>query len=157
MSDKIVAYTDGSACVKGEKLGGFGVYIIDGEKEYCYKQGFKNTKTGRAELHGLICCLQKITVKEAIIDIYCDSEYVVKTISEKRLWKWKRIGWVGVKNVDLLIILLEEYTKFRIPPKLHHIKGHTKNEDIHSLGNAIVDQLASYKNQTSYKTDIIDD
>jgi len=154
MAEKIVAYTDGSACVTGEKLGGFGVYIIDGEKEYFYKQGLKNTKTGRAELQGLICCLQNIKNKESSIDIYCDSEYVVKTISEKRLWKWKRIGWAGVKNIDLLIILLEEYTKFKIPPKLNHIKGHTKNTDIHSIGNAIADLLADYKSQTSYKTDV---
>jgi len=151
---KIIAYTDGSASTKGEKLGGFGVYIIDGEKEFFYSKGFSNTKTGRMELKAMITCLQKIEDKERQVEIHSDSEYVVLCINDRRLWKWKRLNWVGLKNVDLLLQYLEEYNKFKYHPKLFHVKGHTKNEDCHSYGNAVVDQLANYKIQTSYERDL---
>ena len=153
--NKIIAYTDGSATTKNEKLGGFGVYIIDGQKEYFYRQGFSNTKTGRMELKAMIHCLQSIKDKTRRIEIHSDSEYVVKCITERRLWKWKRNLWVGIKNIELIIQYYEEYIKFFIPPKVQHIKGHTGFEDSDSLGNQIVDELANYKTQTSYERDIV--
>ena len=153
----ITAYTDGSATTKNEKLGGFGVYVIEEDgTEHFYSEGWKNTKTGRMEVKGMIKCLQMITDKEALVHIYCDSEYVVKCVSDRRLWKWKRNLWMGIANPDLIIQYYEEYTKFKIGPKVCHIKGHTKNEDVHSLGNAIVDKLANFKNQTEYKQDLIE-
>ena len=153
--NKIVAYTDGSASWRDPKLGGYGVYIIDGDQEFCFHEGFKNTKVGRVELRGIITCLQKITDKDREIEIYCDSEYVTKCITNRRLWKWKRKCWVGIKNTDLVIQFYEEYSKFKIPPKVIHVKGHTKNDDIHSLGNAIADHLANYRQFEEYKQDLL--
>lgn len=151
---KILAYPDGSASTKGGKLGGYGLYIDDGENSYCYRQGFSNTKTGRMELKAMITCLQKVTNKLANLEIRQDSEYVVKCITERRLWSWKRVGWIGIKNVDLIVQFYEEYTKFKYPPKVSHIKGHTNLDDIHSLGNAIADKLADLHTQTSYERDL---
>lgn len=152
--NKIIAYTDGSASTKGEKLGGYGVYIIDGDKEYLYRKGFSNTKTGRMELTAMITCLRMIQNKERTVQIHSDSEYVVLCINDNRLKKWKRLDWVGVKNVDLLKQFYEEYVKFKYPPKLYHVKGHTGKDDEHSLGNAIVDELAAYKTQENYQRDL---
>ena len=154
MNNKIVAYTDGSASVKGERLGGFGTYIIDGQKEYFYRKGYSNTKTGRMELTAMITCLRKIEDKSRRVEIHSDSEYVILCINDRRLWKWQRLSWVGVKNVDLLKQFLEEYLKFTHPPKLFHIKGHTELDDLNSLGNQICDELANYKTQTSYEIDL---
>lgn len=150
----IVAYTDGSAIVTGEKLGGYGVYIIDPQHgEYFFSEGFKNTKTGRMELMAIITTLQKVDNSQKLT-IYSDSMYCVNCVNKKWLWKWKQSFWDGIKNVDLVKKYLEEYEKFYFPPKLIHIKGHTNKEDIHSLGNAIVDNLANYKNQKHYKLDL---
>ena len=53
----IVAYTDGSAVVRGKMAGagGFGTYFpkhLDG-KPKAYSLGFKETKTGRMEIMAL--------------------------------------------------------------------------------------------------------
>jgi ribonuclease HI/DNA polymerase-3 subunit epsilon len=151
----IIAYTDGSAVVTGEKLGGYGIYIIDGEKEEMYSKGFKNTTTGRMELMAMLACLRRLEDKSRKVIIYCDSMYVVNTIN-KWIFSWQRKSWIGVKNVDILIQIYEELLKFKKNknyPDVRHIKGHTKNEDIHSLGNAIVDRLASYKRFKTYEID----
>lgn len=159
MGLNVVAYTDGSANWVN-KLGGFGVYItyVNGKeivKEEMYSVGLENTTVGRAELKGAIHCLQSIDDVNLSVEIHCDSEYVVKCITERRLWIWKRHGWLGIKNPDLIMQFYEEYIKFRRPPVFKHIKGHTKLGDIHSLGNQIVDKLADYKRHKHYKRDII--
>jgi ribonuclease HI len=153
----ITCYTDGSASTHHEKLGGHGIYIVEEDgAEHFYSAGFKNTKTGRQELMGVINCLRMIKDKEAIVHIYCDSQYVVHAITKGWMKNWKRKCWVGIKNPDLIIQYYNEYIKFKTGPKLFHIKGHTKNEDIHSLGNAIVDVLADYRTHKEYKQDLIE-
>ena len=151
---KILAYTDGSASTKNLKLGGYGVFIDCNENTYCYRQGFSNTKTGRMEIMAVITCLQKVTDKLSILEIRSDSEYAVKCITEKRLWKWKKYDWFGIKNRELIIQFYEEYIKFKFPPKMEHIKGHTNFDDIHSLGNAVADKLADLHTQISYERDL---
>ena len=53
-------FTDGSACIKPPKLGGCGVYIIHGEKEYFISKGYVNTKTGRMEIYALLYALRSV-------------------------------------------------------------------------------------------------
>lgn len=150
----VIAYTDGSAIVKDEKLGGFGIYIIDEEgKEYFFSEGYRNTKTGRMELRAIITTLKKVS-KDKRLTIYSDSMYCVNCVNERWLWKWERNLWMNIKNVDLVKQYLEEYRKFQFPPKLVHIKGHTNKDDKHSLGNAIADKLASYSSFSFYNVDI---
>lgn len=155
----VIAYTDGSASVKGEKLGGYGIYITYEEndeiiREKCFHEGFKNTKTGRMELMGAINCLKNIPEKDLKVTVYCDSIYAVNCVKERRLWKWRRTNYTGLKNIDLLIIFLDEVEKFKYVPVFKHIKGHSKKEDQHSLGNEIADKLANYKQFKQYKQDL---
>jgi len=150
----IVAYTDGSATIHGEKLGGFGVYMIDDKGyEFFYHQGYIGTKTGRMELRAIITAL-KVADKSQKLTIYSDSMYCINCVNKKWLWKWRDRFWEGIKNVDLVKEFFEEYQKFYFPPKLIHIKGHTNKDDIHSLGNSIADCLANYKDQKTYLKDI---
>ena len=156
---KIVAYTDGSATVHEDRLGGWGCYITYEENEEIVKErflhkGYKNTKTGRMELMAVISCLKNIPEKDIRVKIYSDSIYVVNCVKDKRLWKWRRNNWVGLKNIELLIILLSEVEKFHYIPELIHIKGHTEKDDKHSLGNEIADKLASYKQFKEYEIDL---
>lgn len=150
---KATAYTDGS-CYWKVKLGGYGVFIeYDNGTEQMFNKGLSNTSTGRVELHGMIRCLEEVP-KDVILTVYCDSEYVVKCASERKLFLWERSNFLGLKNQDLLKRYLNEFRKFKVSPRIRWIKGHTKNKDRHSLGNAIVDTLADYKQFKEYEEDI---
>jgi len=160
---RIIVYTDGSANAKeghvGYRLGGFGVYIKifdEGQelKELFFNGGWSNTKTGRMELRAIITAFQKITDKMAQVFLYSDSMYAVNCVNENWLWQWEKNKWAGVANLDLMKIYLEEFRKFRYRPIISHIKGHTKNTDENSLGNAIADLLADYKQFTEYTPDL---
>jgi len=150
--NKIIAYTDGSATVKYPYLGGFGVYIKGKQSTVKIRKGFSCTKTGRMELTAVIYCLKSIINKNERVVIYSDSQYVCNTCN---IWidNWERKVWVGLKNVDLLKELLFELRKFRIRPKLIHIKGHQEVVDEHTHGNSIADELANYKTQKNYQVD----
>jgi ribonuclease HI len=144
--NNIIVFTDGSANHKN-RLGGMGVYIIiKDEIELFFNQGYSDTSVGRMELRAAITALQKILDKNSFVTLYSDSQYVVNCIKEGWINKWKRTNFRGLKNIDLLEILYHELLKFRLTPTFVHIKGHTKKEDPISLGNAIVDRLADYKN-----------
>jgi ribonuclease HI len=149
----ITVYTDGSACVNYPYLGGFGIYIKSEENDYKIRKGFSLTKTGRMELTAVIYCLRSIKNKRADVIIYSDSMYVVNTCN-KWIEGWFRLGFIDKKNTDLLKILRIEINKFITRPRLIHIKGHQIIENEHQRCNAIADDLASYKTQKDYETDI---
>jgi ribonuclease HI len=174
---EIIAYTDGSAVVRGKMAGagGFATYFPDlFGRRVAYSLGFKNTKTGRAELIALIYAIKAmpLSYKERVqLTVYSDSEYVVKSFTEKRLEKWIRNNWTNtsgdVKNQDLwkaVLSALNKRTYLRL--NMIHIKGHQvdkeKNpvakayllQDPHIVGNMIADKLADYKrHKTLLKSD----
>lgn len=160
---KVIAYTDGSAVgnpkSKSHGLGGYGIYIKyyeDNENfiEYYFHEGFNNTKVGRMELTAIIVAMQKVIDKSIQLIIYSDSEYAVNCIRKNRLFEWEFAGWKGLANVDLLKQYLFEFRRFKIKPIIHHIKGHQKIENDHTLGNNIADLLADYKQFTHRKKDL---
>ena len=52
-------WTDGSATLKDNKLGGSGVYMVwDDGRELMLSKGRENTKTGRAEIHAFLMALE---------------------------------------------------------------------------------------------------
>lgn len=150
-------FTDGSACIKPPKLGGCGVYIIHGEKEYFISKGYVNTKTGRMEIYALLYALRSVNKDmEVKVTIYSDSQYVVNSLMKQWVLKWQRNNWEGAKNVDLWKQVLEE---IRERPKmkliLRWIKGHQTNfEDELVVGNNMADMLADYKNHDNYIKDL---
>lgn len=174
---KITAYTDGSAVVAGKYKGrgGFATYFPDlfGKKKV-YSNGFWNTKTGRMEITALLFTIKAIPLSKVVhLTVYSDSEYVVKSFTEKRLEKWIKNDWVSygkpVKNIDLWKKVLKEICKRKkLVLNLHHIKGHQydkekdplKKKELlknpHILGNTIADKFADYKRFKEYelKTDL---
>ena len=170
----IQAYTDGSACVRGANKGkgGFGTYFPNllGKKR-AFSLGFLNTKTGRMEITALLYAIRAIPIDlNCTLKVYSDSEYVVKSFTERRLEKWVQNNWISygseIKNVDLwkqVIKQLSNRPKMNII--LQHIKAHQldkekdpikksnllKNE--HILGNSVADKLADYKRFNEYKID----
>ncbi|MEY3196818.1 MAG: ribonuclease [Pseudomonadota bacterium] len=134
---KVVIYTDG-ACSGNPGPGGWGAYMLYNQHEkkiYGYEE---NTTNNRMELMGAIKALQSLKTK-CSIDIYTDSIYVQKGISEW-IYNWiKNNRLTGdkklVKNSDLWQTLYELSQKHEI--NWHWVKGHDGN-----AGNQIADDLA---------------
>ena len=164
---RIVAYTDGSAVVSGKMKGrgGFATYFPDlNGKAVAYSLGFENAKTGQMEVMALLIALKSLPLKEkeTLLQVYSDSEYVVKTFTEGRLGRWIANGWrnsSGIpKNLELWKKIDRELGKRERWLKLEmiHIKSHQLEKaddeekkklklDENIIGNAIADRLADYK------------
>lgn len=140
---QIKVWTDGSARVHKEGLGGSGCYIKYGDKEHYLKKGWRRTKTGRAEIHAILMVLRAITDKSAKVVIYSDSQYCVKTIMQGWIDTWRLENYYGKANKDLWEQVYDEISIFkqnRGQIKLFHVKGHIGVEE-----NEIADILADYK------------
>ena len=102
-------YTDGS-CVTSTRKGGWGVFIQYDNNEFEYYGKESETTNNRMEIYAVIRALEIVKDKfssEKEINIYIDSNYVVKGITEW-LPKWKLKNWKttarkNVLNKDLWI------------------------------------------------------
>ena len=160
INNEIKIWTDGSATLKGNKLGGSGVYMkySDGT-EKMFSQGWENTKTGRAEIHAFLIALSKLDAVPGSATFYMDSEYVIKSVTQY-MSNWIRNNWIGstgmVKNRDLWERVLKELNRTQCVLKSYiHVKGHQDRMDDETVyGNNVADYLANYKNQASYTIDL---
>lgn len=135
---RVRIYTDG-ACKGNPGPGGWGALLqLDHlEKELC--GGAPDTTNNRMELTAVIRALEALK-RPCAIDLYTDSQYVQKGISE---WivSWKRRGWKTadkkpVKNVDLWLELDSLVAGHDI--RWHWVKGHAghaENERADELAN----------------------
>ena len=131
-------HTDG-ACKGNPGPGGWGALLqLDGrEKELC--GGEPGTTNNRMELTAVIRALQALK-RPCEIDLFTDSQYVQKGISEW-LAAWKRRGWKTadkkpVKNVDLWLELDGVAAGHSI--RWHWVRGHAGHAE-----NERADQLAN--------------
>jgi ribonuclease HI len=141
----VIIYTDG-ACRGNPGPGGWGVLLRFGEHEKTLSGAELATTNNRMELTAAIKALAAVS-EACHIDLYTDSQYVQKGISE---WikSWKKRGWIKadrqpVKNADLWQALDEQVTRH------HHIKwhwvkghsGHPENDLVDSIANQAIDNL----------------
>lgn len=171
MIKEIIAYTDGSGCVAGELkgCGGFGTYFPSQEHFFkeakAFSLGFMEGKTGEMETLALLYAIKALPITSSELYklvVYSDSEYVCKTFTEDRLYKWKAKGWRNtsgeVKNKELWILVDQELMSRKyLSIELRHIRSHSLDKvkspeerkkllaNAHIVGNAIADQLANYK------------
>ena len=141
---RVRIYTDG-ACKGNPGPGGWGALLQFNarEKELC--GGEPDTTNNRMELTAVIRALEALK-RHCEIDLYTDSQYVQKGISE---WivSWKRRGWKTadkkpVKNVDLWLELDLLVAAHAI--RWHWVKGHaghTENERADQLANKGIESL----------------
>ena len=99
----ITIYTDG-ACKGNPGPGGWGVVLRSGEHEKRLHGGAPDTTNNRMEISAVIHALKALK-QPSVVDLYTDSQYVQKGVSEW-LAGWKARGWrtadkSPVKNVDL--------------------------------------------------------
>ena len=90
-SETIYLYTDGAAS-GNPGPGGWGVVLCCGSLRKEMSGGYALTTNNRMELLAVIKGLEAIRWKDAAVEVWSDSQYVVNTITQ---------GWKRKKNVDL--------------------------------------------------------
>ncbi|MCC7006305.1 MAG: ribonuclease HI [Ottowia sp.] len=145
---EVTIYSDG-ACKGNPGPGGWGALLIcDGkEKELC--GGEHETTNNRMEMQAVIEALRTLK-RPCVIDLYTDSQYVLKGMTEWLAgWKarqWRTAAKAPVKNVDLWQQLdtLAQVHQIR----WHWVRGHTGNsgnERADALANQGITQLPLYR------------
>lgn len=134
----VVIYADGAA-EPNPGPGGYGVVLRYGRHRKELSGGFERTTNNRMELMGAIVGLEALTAK-CSVTLYTDSKYVVNSVNEGSVFKWRENDWYrtrkkGAKNVDLWQRFLEVYERHEIT--LVWVKGHAGIAD-----NECCDRLA---------------
>lgn len=142
---KVTIYTDGSARGNPDGPGGYGTVLQFWDSkgqlhEREYSAGYKKTTNNRMELMAAIVGLEAL-IKPCEVDLYSDSQYLVKAFNDRWIDGWQKNNWKNskkepVKNIDLWKRLLEA----KKPHKVNFIwvKGHAGHP-----GNERCDQLAT--------------
>jgi ribonuclease HI len=124
----VVIHTDG-ACSGNPGPGGWGAILSFGDHEKELKGGDANTTNNRMELMAAISALEALN-RPCRVDIYTDSEYVKRGITE---WidSWKKRGWrtadkKPVKNVDLWQRLDAALGAHKV--HWHWVRGHSGHD-----------------------------
>lgn len=131
----IKIYTDGAARGNPDGPGGYGtilVYVDSKGQTHTreYSQGYKKTTNNRMELLAVIVGLEALT-KPCNVQLYSDSQYVVKAFNDHWIDGWIKKGWKRgknepVKNVDLWKRLLEAMKPHNV--EFIWVKGHNGHE-----------------------------
>jgi ribonuclease HI len=143
-AEVIRIYADG-ACKGNPGRGGWGAILQYGGREKELFGGEPMTTNNRMELTAVIRALEELK-RASVIEVYTDSQYVQKGISEW-LRDWKRRGWrtadkKPVKNQDLWQELDRLASEHRI--SWHWVRGHAghpENERADQLANRGVESL----------------
>ncbi|WP_313132238.1 ribonuclease HI [Anaerocolumna sp.] len=146
---KVTIYTDGAARGNPEGPGGYGTILVfvDSKGQEHIRElsgGYKKTTNNRMELMAAIAGLEALT-KPCEVDLYSDSQYLVKAFNDHWLEGWIKKGWKRgknepVKNVDLWKRLLEAMK----PHKVNFVwvkghAGHPQNERCDVLATSAAD------------------
>ena len=140
-------YTDG-ACSNNGKINaqaGIGIYFQDNDPRNVSKSITVKQTNNRAELLAIIVAyftIEKDIHAGKTIVIGTDSEYAIRCFTTygekcaKQCWR---------KDIPNKELVQQGYELFKDTPtvSLMHIRAHTGATDVHSLGNAKADQLAT--------------
>jgi ribonuclease HI len=126
---KIKIYTDG-ACSGNPGPGGWGAILSYNDAEKELAGGDVATTNNRMELTGVIEALSALT-KPCDVELYSDSQYVVKAMNEGWVKKWQANGWMRNKkdpalNADLWKRVLELCNIHKV--SFIWVKGHADNK-----------------------------
>jgi len=140
-------YTDGACSNNGKynALAGIGIFFgLDDIRNVSKKIEGKQTNN-TAELSAIIetySIIENDIINDKKIAIVTDSKYAMKCISSYGEKCHKKNWNIDIPNKELVKKIYEMY-KDKLNIKFIHIKAHTNNTDIHSLGNYNADKLAN--------------
>ena len=117
----IFLFTDGAASGYPGP-GGYGAILRCAGREKELSGGFALTTNNRMELLAVIAGLEAIRWDGAVVDVYSDSTYVVKAVTEGWLETWIRTGFKKKKNRDLWLRYRDAASRLQV--RFHWIKGH---------------------------------
>lgn len=142
----VMIFTDG-ACRGNPGVGGWGALLRYGKCEKSISGAEILTTNNRMELMAAIQALASLR-EPCQIDLYTDSEYLKKGITEWLPgWKkrqWKKADKKPVKNADLWVELDKQASRHIV--SWHWVKGHSghvENEQADALANQAIDALRS--------------
>tara|TARA_Y100000992_G_scaffold302713_2_gene278752 strand:- start:3898 stop:4350 length:453 start_codon:yes stop_codon:yes gene_type:complete len=140
-------YTDGACSNNGKENAnaGIGIYFQDNDPRNVSKRITGKQTNNRAELLAIIVAyftIEKDIHAGMTIVIGTDSEYAIRCFTTygekcaKQCWR---------KDIPNKELVQQGYELFKDTPtvSLMHIRAHTGATDVHSLGNAKADQLAT--------------
>jgi ribonuclease HI len=144
-TEPVRIYADG-ACKGNPGPGGWGAILRYASEEKEIFGGEVQTTNNRMELTAVIRALEALK-KPSLVEVYTDSQYVQKGISEW-LRDWKRRGWKTadkkpVKNKELWEELDRLQAQHRV--SWHWVRGHAghpENERADQLANLGVESLS---------------
>jgi ribonuclease HI len=135
---RVIIYTDG-ACQGNPGPGGWGAVLIFKEHKKKLSGYCPDTTNNKMELKGAIEALKSLKTS-CTIDLYTDSQYVKKGMSE---WidgwiakNWKSSTNAPVKNVEL-------WKELHILSKMHQITWHWVKAHNGDINNEEADRLAT--------------
>lgn len=140
-------YTDGACSNNGKEnaLSGIGIFFgIDDARNVSKKIEGKQTNN-TAELIAIIetySIIKNDIENGKKIAIISDSEYAIKCVSSYGEKCFKKNWDVDIPNKELVKTVYEMY-KNKQNIQFIHIKAHTNQTDIHSIGNDNADKLAN--------------
>jgi len=136
-------YTDGASFHNGRPdcKASYGVYF--GENDKRNESGLIEEKASnnRGELMGLLRAIELINDGEEAV-IHTDSMYGLKCAYDYGI-KMKKEGYPkDTPNIDI-IQKMRELLEDRPNIKFHHLNSHTNKTDKHTIGNDVVDKMAT--------------
>ena len=117
----IYLYTDGAAS-GNPGPGGWGAVLKCGGLRKEMSGGFRLTTNNRMELLAVIMGLEAIRWKDATVEVWSDSSYVVKAVTEGWLTNWITTGFKKKKNADLWLRFQAVNSQHNVT--FHWLKGH---------------------------------
>lgn len=125
---QVCIYTDG-ACSGNPGPGGWGAILDYKGQKREMSGGERQTTNNRMELMGVISALSALK-EPCEVELFTDSQYIVKAINENWLKGWKAKNWTRkggeLKNVDLWQQLDGLLSTHKV--SFHWVKGHADNE-----------------------------
>jgi ribonuclease HI len=118
-------YTDGSS--RGNPgRGGYGVVLMAGTHRKELSGGYRLTTNNRMELMAVIVGLEALKKDRSTVEVYSDSQYIVKAVEEGWLKKWIATEFKGgKKNKDLWMRYHQLAKKHNI--RFKWVRGHADN------------------------------
>jgi ribonuclease HI len=146
--NQLIIYTDGACSHNGNKekaKAGIGVYFSESNTEkyenISQKLEIREPTNNKAELIAILESLRSTQNSKLPITIYTDSQYSINAIT-LCYPEWIKTDKLHTKkNTDILTKIHLQLVSRDVYFK--HIKGHSKQTDIHSLGNEKADYLAT--------------